>query len=283
MVMEREDRRAGEGRTAAPGADGPASVEAGHGAHHHLPHRRRRERVRWDLVGCAFGGHVVVGTDVATITAADAALVRPADDGHRLHRCLRCDAWARHPVPTEPARDRCPAEDEVEVPLRGRQLRDRYVLKLIALERVLHVVFFLVVGVVLLFVARHRDVLDDDFRHIVSDLQSGGSVEGTGIVAEAGKFFSFSYSSLYLLAVVALTYAAFEAVEAVGLWLGRRWAEYLTFIATAALLPLEVFGLLDRPSPLKLLTLVINLAIVVYLLVSKRLFGLGRHRSAPAG
>ncbi|WCO65797.1 DUF2127 domain-containing protein [Iamia majanohamensis] len=276
--MEREERRAGDDRAVTPRAAGPD-----HGAHHLLPHRRHRERVRWDLVGCALGGHVVVGTDVATVTPADAALVRPADDGHRLHRCLRCEAWTLHPVPAHPTRERCPAEDEVEVPLRGRALRDRYVLKLIALERVLHVVFFAVVGVVLLFVARHRDVLDEDFRHIVSDLQSGGSVEGTGIVAEVGKFFSFSYSSLYLLAVVSLTYAAFEAVEAVGLWLGRRWAEYLTFVATATLLPLEVFGLLDRPSPLKLLTLAVNLAIVVYLLVSKRLFGLGRHRSAPAG
>ena len=281
--MEREDRRTGEDRAVTPGAHGHGPVGRRHPEHHHLPHRRRRERVRWDLVGCALGGHVVVGTDVATITGDDAALVLPADDGHRLHRCLRCDAWVRHPVPAEPARERCPTLDEIEVPLRGRALRDRYVLKLIALERVLHVVFFSVVGLVLLFVARHRDVLDEDFRHIVSDLQAGGSVEGTGVVAEVGKFVSFSYSSLYLLAAVALTYAAFEAVEAVGLWRGRRWAEYLTFLATVALLPLEVFGLLDRPSPLKLLTLAVNLAIVVYLLVSKRLFGLGRHRSAPAG
>lgn len=281
-MTEREDRRAGETGAVESGPHEPSSSRGGHGVHHRHLRRRRRERVRWDLVGCAFGGHVVVGTDAATVTADDAALVRPADEGHRLHRCLRCEAWVRHPVPTRPTRDRCPTEDAVQVPLRGRQLRDRYVLRLIALERVLHVVFFLVVGVVLLFVARHRDVLDEDFRHIVSDLRSGGSVEGTGIVAEVGKFFSFSYSSLYLLAVVALTYAAFEAVEAVGLWRGRRWAEYLTFVATAALLPLEVFGLLDRPSPLKLLTLLVNLAIVVYLLVAKRLFGLGHHRSAPA-
>ncbi len=268
MGEQAEERSRPGPPPAHPSADGPPSA----------PRRARRRRISWDLVGCALGGHALVGTDAAAITPDDDALVRPAEEGHRFHRCLRCDAWVHLAAPERPGRERCPTADEVEVPLRGKALRDRYVLKLIAVERVLHVVFFGVVGVVLLFVARHRDVLDEDFRHIVSDLQAGGSVTGTGVVAEIGKFVSFSYSSLYLLAAVALTYAAFEGVEAVGLWLGRRWAEYLTFLATALLLPLEVFGLLDRPSPLKLVTLVLNAVIVVYLLWSKHLFGLGRHR-----
>lgn len=246
--------------------------EVDEAAHRHHP--RRRERIRWNLVGCAFHGHEVVGTDVAVISPADRDLVRPADEGRRWHRCLRCDAWLDHPVPVAPTRQVCPSEDEIEVPLRGRALRDRYVLKMIALERLLHVAFFSIVGVGLLFVARHRDVLDSDFRRIVSDAQVGGSVRGTGIEAEVGKLFSFSYTSLYLLAVVALAYAVFEGVEAGGLWLGRRWAEYLTFIATTLLLPLEVYGVVDRPSPLNVATFAINAAIVAYLLFSKGLFGI---------
>ena len=54
----------------------------------------------------------------------------------------------------------------------------------------------------------------------------------------------------------------------------KRWAEYLTFVATAVLLLPEVYELTHRVSALKLLTLLINLAVVVYLLFAKRLFGL---------
>ncbi len=60
----------------------------------------------------------------------------------------------------------------------------------------------------------------------------------------------------------------------VGLWYGRRWAEYLTFVATTVLLPLEVYELTTRITALKVTALVVNVAIVVYLLLAKRLFGL---------
>lgn len=246
-------------------------------------HRTRRERIRWNLVGCALHDHRLVGTDAAVVGPDDHDLARPSDDGRRLHRCLRCDAWVERPVPAEPRRERFPRIDEIDLPLRDRALRDRYVLRLIALERLLHVAFFSVVGVALLYVARNRDTLDTDIREILTDLRSGAPVRGTGLLAEVGDFFSFSYTSLYWLAGVALSYAAFEAVEAVGLWRGRRWAEYLTFTSTVLLMPLEVLGLADGVSPLKLVTFVLNAVIVVYLLVSKGLFGIGRRgRRHPA-
>ncbi len=65
-----------------------------------------------------------------------------------------------------------------------------------------------------------------------------------------------------------------QGVEAIGLWLGRRWAEYLTFVETVVFVPYEIYELTKSVTALKVLTLVINLAIVAYLLFSKRLFGL---------
>lgn len=59
-----------------------------------------------------------------------------------------------------------------------------------------------------------------------------------------------------------------------GLWYQRRWAEYLTFIATALFLPLEVYELTSTVSPFKVTALLINLAIVIYLVSAKRLFGI---------
>ena len=60
----------------------------------------------------------------------------------------------------------------------------------------------------------------------------------------------------------------------VGLWLAKRWAEYLTFVATVALIPFEVYELTTSVSVLKLVTFPINVVIAAYLLWSKRLFGL---------
>lgn len=65
--------------------------------------------------------------------------------------------------------------------------------------------------------------------------------------------------------VVALGYAVLFAVEGVGLWLGKHWAEWFTVIATGSLIPLELYETLHRFGWLKLATLVGNVIIIVYL------------------
>ena len=65
--------------------------------------------------------------------------------------------------------------------------------------------------------------------------------------------------------IAALAYAALFAVEGVGLWLGKYWAEWFTVIATGSLVPLELYETLHRFGWLKLATLSGNVAIVVYL------------------
>jgi uncharacterized membrane protein (DUF2068 family) len=95
-----------------------------------------------------------------------------------------------------------------------------------------------------------------------------------GIVHDLQRLFAVQLRNLYLLGVAIAAYAALEGVEAIGLWLGRRWAEYLTFVATIVFVPYEIYELTKSVTTLKVLALVINLAIVAYLLISKRLFGL---------
>lgn len=73
-----------------------------------------------------------------------------------------------------------------------------------------------------------------------------------------------------------------ELVEAVGLWWARRWAEYLTFVATALLLIPEVYELTETISATKIITMLINLAVLAYLLFAKRLFGLRGGGAAEA-
>jgi uncharacterized membrane protein (DUF2068 family) len=73
-----------------------------------------------------------------------------------------------------------------------------------------------------------------------------------------------------------------EGVEAVGLWYQRRWAEYLTFVAVVVFLPYEIWELTKSISPLKVVALVVNIVIAVYLLLAKRLFGLRGGAAAEA-
>lgn len=64
----------------------------------------------------------------------------------------------------------------------------------------------------------------------------------------------------------ACVYAGVFALEGYGLWRERRWAEYLTVIVTASLLPFEIFEVVRHYSWLKLATLGTNGFIVVYLI-----------------
>jgi uncharacterized membrane protein (DUF2068 family) len=225
-----------------------------------------------------------VGTEAATITPGDAMLVRQ-DGPARWHRCLRCDDWVRRPQPEGPSRERVESRDEIDLPLRGSALRDRYVLRLIALDRALHVVVLSGLAIVLFTFARHDQSLHHDYQNIMNDLAGGapGSSQARGILGYFGRAFKYSPSHLRILAVVLLAFAALEATEMVGLWLNKRWAEYLTFVATTVLVPYEVYELTLSVSVFKLVALAINLAVVVYLLFAKRLFGLrGGHRAEEA-
>ena len=60
----------------------------------------------------------------------------------------------------------------------------------------------------------------------------------------------------------------------VGLWRNRRWAEYLTSVAVAAFIPIEIYELSKGVSAFKAIAFVINLLVLAYLLYAKRLFGL---------
>ncbi len=67
-------------------------------------------------------------------------------------------------------------------------------------------------------------------------------------------------------------YSAIFLTEGIGLAFRKRWAEYLTIISTASLLPLEIYELAKHASIGKGLALVINLAVVVYLALELRRF-----------
>jgi uncharacterized membrane protein (DUF2068 family) len=69
------------------------------------------------------------------------------------------------------------------------------------------------------------------------------------------------------LGFVSLLYASVFTVEGVGLWLERRWAEYLTIVTSSLLLPFEFIAVMHHVTLVRVGVLLANAAIVAYLIV----------------
>jgi uncharacterized membrane protein (DUF2068 family) len=84
---------------------------------------------------------------------------------------------------------------------------------------------------------------------------------------------------LWLFAVFALVYAAVRWVEAIGLWLGKRWAEWFAVASGSIYVPAEVFEIMRRVTWTKIILLTINVCIVAYMIYV--LWRLKRNRMEP--
>jgi uncharacterized membrane protein (DUF2068 family) len=239
--------------------------------------RRFIPKLRYELIGCGLHGHEIVGTDAAALRPQDEIFARESG-GLRWYRCMRCDSWLALPPPGHPVRKYPQERDEIVLPLRGKPLRDRYVLRLIALDRLLHFLVLSALAAAVFLFASDRAALDAEFTRILNDLQGGAggpmATSNHGIVHDLQYLFAVRIQNLYLAGTAIAAYALLEGVEAIGLWFSKRWAEYLTFVATIVFIPYEIDELVKGITALKVVALVINLAIAVYLLYAKRLFGL---------
>jgi uncharacterized membrane protein (DUF2068 family) len=92
------------------------------------------------------------------------------------------------------------------------------------------------------------------------------------------KLFSVTPQQLKALSAGTFFYAALLLTEGTGLLMRKHWAEYFTVITTAALIPLELYELANHFSWGKILVLIGNLAILVYLIARLR-----KRRAAPEG
>jgi len=243
----------------------------------------KRPDNRYELLTCAWSGHALVGENAAVVTPEDSIVVREVD-ALRWCRCLRCDAWLPVAIPEDPSHQRVPAREEIEVPLRGPALRDRYVLRLIAIDRAVHVVGLLLLAAAFLTFATHNKTLHQDYANIMDALNGGGvaAAKVRGVLGYLRKAFDYTPTHLFVMAAIFVAYACLEGVEAVGLWFNRRWAEYLTFIVTTLLIPYEIYELVLKVSVFKLVAFAVNVLVAAYLLYAKRLFGVRGGHAAEA-
>jgi uncharacterized membrane protein (DUF2068 family) len=74
------------------------------------------------------------------------------------------------------------------------------------------------------------------------------------------------------LGVTALGYAVLMGSEGIALYLRRPWARWFTIGATSSLIPIELYEIVLEARPLRILILLVNLAVVVYLYRREELF-----------
>ena len=244
----------------------------------------------WNLetLWCATNGHVAPAATVGTMTDDDDALALPTPEGTRLCRCLRCDAWVNFaiPRPSEVTSERLPPPSELPQPQRGKALDETFVIRIIAVERGLHALAFLILAALLVavriglpWIQQNARTMLEGWQSVVDDTRPASPLLNR-LMADLANLDGGQISVLLL---VALLYVAIGVTEAIFLWRGKRWAEYLTVIATALPLPFAVAALAERVTIPRILAVSIDVAILAYLIWAKRLFGVrGGQRSLDA-
>ena len=151
----------------------------------------------------------------------------------------------------------------------------------IAAERTLRALVLLAVGVVL--VSHPHANWANDISRLARHL--GLDPNGSGVRKSIEKVRKIHAHQDLVFGVVALAYGLLEGAEAYGLWRRRRWGEWLTVIATSLLLIPEVWELTKSATALKVGALLVNLAVVAYLLarlgVTAGSLRPSRRRSSP--
>ena len=82
-------------------------------------------------------------------------------------------------------------------------------------------------------------------------------------------------SRIRFASIASFAYAALFLTEGVGLLMRKRWAEWLTIVATASLIPFEIYEIVKEQTAFRIATLIANIAVVVYLIWKVRRRGGG--------
>lgn len=170
-------------------------------------------------------------------------------------------------------------DERAEATANGSESRARgdRLLPWIAAERTLRAIVLSAVGIALIANPHHN--WGKTVTNIAHDF--GLNPSSNGIEKIIHKLRAISSHRYAVFGIIALAYGALEATEAYGLWRRRRWAEYLTVLATSLLFIPEIWEIANKPTPLKLGALLVNIAVVAYLILRLRSQGRSGLRSGP--
>lgn len=192
--------------------------------------------------------------------------------------------WARHGgayVAATSSRERRKRPGRRTPPPRfrgGRLLRDRLIMRLLATERMFRALGLVLLAIGVFKLRSSKGRVEDAFENelpLIRPLarQLGWNIDDSKLVHHIEQAFSLSATTLTWIAVGLLVYAGLQVIEAVGLWMVKRWGEYFAVVATSLFLPLEIYELTEKITWLRAGLLLVNIAAVVWLIWSKRLFG----------
>jgi uncharacterized membrane protein (DUF2068 family) len=229
----------------------------------------------WSLLGCGAGGHVTFAPDEPGLRERFGHTTREG----QAWRCLRCGAFViGEPTASGPA-------DSVPAVRRGTQVRSALILRFFAVERFIRALIFAALAIAVWRFSLSQQSLEDAYEHALPPLRAlltdlGFSVQHSKILGLINKAFTTDPRILGYLAIGCAVYAVIELIEGIGLWLLKRWGEYFAMIATSIGLPYEIYDLAHKVTVLRVVAFLINLALVIYLVVTKRLFGVRGGKAA---
>ena len=130
---------------------------------------------------------------------------------------------------------------------------------LIAAYKLLGALLFVGIGVGALRLV-HKDINDVVWR-MISDLKMNPESRFVNFILEKAELLNDPI--LKRIGLAAFAYAGVGVLEAIGLYLEKAWAEFLTLIITASFLPFELHEILRRMTWVRVSLFVANIAVLV--------------------
>jgi uncharacterized membrane protein (DUF2068 family) len=224
--------------------------------------------VDWSLLACGTSGHVTYAPDEAGVRER---LTTQTESGGAW-RCLRCGTFVLGEAQASGPAARAPA------PRRGKEVRSAIILRVFAIERFVRGLAVAALAVVVWRFRYSQVSVEEAFqreRPVLHSLfeQLGINIDHSKLVGLIQHALTLSPKTLTWLSVGLAAYGVIELIEGTGLWLGRRWGEYFAMVATSLGLPYEIYELVSRFTVFKLALFAVNLLLVLYLVITRRLFG----------
>ncbi|HTS98219.1 MAG TPA: DUF2127 domain-containing protein [Streptosporangiaceae bacterium] len=222
----------------------------------------------WSLLSCGRSGHVTYAPAEPGVRRRLCARTQAGE----AWRCLRCGTFvAGEPLASGPAAQ----APEVR---RGKEVRSAFILRVFAVERWLRALAVAGLAFVVWRFDYARVSIEAAYQRehpLLRTLfgQLGYNIDNSKLVGLFNRALTLSPATIKWIAAGLALYAVIEVIEGTGLWLARRWGEYFAMVATSLGLPYEIYDLARKFSILALVLFAINLALVLYLVITKRLFG----------
>jgi uncharacterized membrane protein (DUF2068 family) len=222
----------------------------------------------WSLYRCGRAGHITYAPDEPELREHMSARTRSGE----LWRCLRCGTF----VSGQP--HGAGAAADAPSLRRGKEIRGEVILRFFAVERVLRFLLFGAIAFGVWRIANDKISVQHGFARDIPLLralysQLGLNIAHSHLIGLFQRALELKRSTLKLIAAGLAVFAVIELIEGVGLWLAKRWGEYFAAAVTSLGLPYEIYDLSLKFTYTRIALFLINLGLVLYLVLTKRLFG----------